>query len=282
MQVRVIDYQSENAAAEFAQGLHEIGFAVLSNHPVPQHLIDQAYEDWYAFFKSDQKEQYAFDPMTHDGYVSTELSETAKGFEIKDIKEFYHYFPGGRCPDTCMPNTAELAAAMKNMAETLLGWIEKNAPEDVQAKLLMPLSEMIENSEHTLLRLIHYPPLTGHEPEGAVRAAEHGDINLLTVLPAATAEGLQVKGTEGEWLDVPVNPGWIVINIGDMLAEASGHYYPSTLHRVTNPVGEAAKQSRLSLPLFLHPRDEVRLSDRYTAGAYRKERFDELGLSDIK
>jgi len=279
MSIKVIDYTSKNAPAEFAAGLHEIGFAVLSHHSIPQTLIDKAYEDWYAFFKSGDKAAYAFDPIAHDGYISKELSETAKGYDKKDIKEFYHYFPGSsRCPTSCQPVTEQLAFAMRTLAETLLSWIEANAPLAVKLRFSMPLTEMIKESEHTLFRLIHYPPLTGNEPEGAVRAAAHGDINLLTVLPAATAEGLQVKDKMGNWLDVPVNPGWIVVNIGDMLSEASGHYYPSTLHRVINPTGEAAKASRLSMPLFLHPRPEVKLSDRYTADSYRAERFAELGL----
>ena len=126
--------------------------------------------------------------------------------------------------------------------------------------------------------MLHYPPLRGDEPEGAVRAAEHGDINLLTILPAATAEGLQAKMSNDEWVDVPINKNWIIINSGDMLEEATGFYYPSTKHRVLNPTGEAAKKPRLSMPLFLHPRDDVKLSDRYTAHSYRMERYGELGL----
>ena len=78
---------------------------------------------------------------------------------------------------------------------------------------------------------------------------------------------------------MPINPGWVIVNVGDMLQEATGYYYPSTLHRVTNPTGEDAKQSRLSMPLFLHPSDTIRLSNRYTAGEYRMERYAELGLN---
>lgn len=280
MQVKVIDFQSANAPAEFTEGLREIGFAVIANHPIAQQLIDQAYADWYAFFRSSEavKNEFTFNAKTHEGYVSTELSETAKGHDKKDLKEFYHYYSGGRCPAGCADVTEHLSKEMKQLAEVLLGWVEANSPEEVKKNFSMPLPEMIKDSHHTLLRLIHYPPLTGHEPDDAVRAAAHGDINLLTVLPAATAEGLQVKDQDGNWLDVPVNPGWIVINIGDMLQEASGHYFPSTLHRVTNPTGEAARESRLSMPLFLHPRDEVVLSDRHTAASYRAERFAELGL----
>lgn len=278
MQVRVVDFTSKTAPADFAAGLKEIGFAVISNHPISQALVDNAYSVWGDFFKSHEKHDFAFDRKTHDGYVSSELSETAKGYSVKDIKEFYHYYAGRRCPASCRDVTVALSEALTSMAGTLLSWIEDNAPESVRKNFSMPLCDMIKSSELTLFRMIHYPPLSGHEPEGAVRAAAHEDINLITLLPAATAEGLQVKDADGNWLDVPINPGWIIVNVGDMLQECSGHYYPSTSHRVLNPTGEAAKQSRLSMPLFLHPRDEVVLSKRHTAGSYRIERYKELGL----
>ena len=278
MQVRIIDYKSPTAGKDFAAGLKEIGFAVIANHPISNQLIDQAYTLWYDFFKSSEKNNYPFNPATHEGYISTEMSETAKGYTAKDLKEFYHYYLGKTCPEACRETTHDLATQLNAMAGTLLKWVDDNAPEEVSSKFSMRLPEMIKDSEHTLFRLIHYPPLTGNEPKDAVRSAAHEDINLLTLLPAATASGLQVKNAEGEWLDVPINPGWIIVNVGDMLQECSGHYYPSTTHRVLNPVGEAAKQSRLSMPLFLHPREEVRLSPRHTAGSYRKERFEEIGL----
>ena len=278
MEVKVVDYRSNTVQKDFSAALKEIGFAVIFNHPVDNELIDRVYEDWYAFFCSDEKYQYEFNNKTHDGYIPLSLSETAKGNDIKDIKEFYHLFPHGRCPENLKSQTMKLYQNMFDMAKTLLGWVQENTPEEITHKLSMPLSEMLKDSEHTLIRLIHYPPLTGNEPADAVRAAAHEDINLLTLLPAATAEGLQVKDAEGNWLTVPINPGWIIVNAGDMLQECTDFYYPSTTHRVINPVGESAKQSRLSMPLFLHPRDTVRLSDRHTAGSYRAERFAELGL----
>ena len=135
---------------------------------------------------------------------------------------------------------------------------------------------MIKGCDQTLLRVLHYPPLRGDEEAGAVRAAAHGDINLLTLLPAATEPGLQVLGKDHAWHDVPCDFGLLIVNIGDMLQEASGHYYPSTVHRVLNPTGEARFKPRISLPLFLHPRREVVLSERYTVESYFNERMEEL------
>lgn len=278
MQIRVIDYRSQHAPAEFAAGLKEIGFAVLTNHPISQSVIDKVYEQWYAFFKSDEKNDYPVDPETQEGYVSPQLSEIAKGYDKKDLKEFFNYYAGKACPASCVEVTKTLSEALTSMASTLLTWVNDHAPSEVQAKFSMPLPQMIENADRVLFRVIHYPPLTGDEPVGAVRAAAHEDINLLTLLPAATAKGLQVKDANGNWLDVPVNPGWIIVNAGDMLQECSGHYYISTTHRVLNPTGEEAKQSRLSMPLFLHPRSDVVLSSRYTADSYLHERLKELGL----
>src|SRR5690606_10067426 len=98
MSISVIDFQSPTAGKEFAAGLKEIGFAVIANHPISTHLIDQVYSEWYAFFKSPEKFNYPFDPVTHTGYISTDMSETAKGHTLKDLKEFYHYYLGKECP----------------------------------------------------------------------------------------------------------------------------------------------------------------------------------------
>ena len=127
-----------------------------------------------------------------------------------------------------------------------------------------------------LLRILHYPPLTGDEEPAAIRAAAHEDINLITILPAANEPGLQVLATDGSWLEVPCDFGNLIVNIGDMLQEVSGGYFPSTTHRVVNPEGSDKTVGRISLPLFCHPRPEVVLSERYTADGYLQERLREL------
>lgn len=279
MAVKVIDYRDKQAPQQFAMGLKETGFAVITHHPLSVPLIDETYAKWYEFFHSPDRFNFTFDKKTHDGYSSPSLSETAKGYNKKDLKEFYHFYPWGRCPESTKAVTLALYHDLNQMAGTLLSWIEGYLPKNISAKLSMPLSEMIKDSQVTLFRLIHYPPLTGQEEPGALRAAPHEDINLITLLPAATAKGLQVKNRQGEWLDVPCDPGWIIVNVGDMLQECTEHYYPSTTHRVVNPTGEDAKKPRLSMPLFLHPCDNVQISARHTAKSYRWERYKELGLT---
>lgn len=278
MNVQVVDYQAPDAAARFTESLRETGFGVLKNHPIPQALVEDIYREWLDFFNTEAKHRYAFDRQNQDGYFSTEISETAKGYTVKDIKEYYHIYPWGRFPQEVSDAARRYYDLANQLAAELLSWVEANTPADVKVRFSMPLADMIHDSRKTLLRVLRYPPLTGNEPAGALRAAAHEDINLLTVLPAANEPGLQVKDAEGNWYDVPCDFGTLVINTGDMLQEASGGYYPSTSHRVVNPTGEGRFKSRVSLPLFLHPRDDVRLSERYTAGSYLEERLRELGV----
>lgn len=279
MFITPVDFTSPSAAKDFTESLHNTGFGVLTNHPLSQSLLNTVYAEWYAFFQNDAKHNYAFDPNKYDGYFSPQVSETAKGNTKRDLKEFYHLYPWGRYPAEISNAAREYYAQGAALAATLLGWVEQYTPSEVKAKYSMPLSQMIEASEQTLLRVLHYPPLRGDEEPGAVRAAAHGDINLLTILPAATASGLQVLGKDQAWHDVPCDFGMLIVNIGDMLEEASAGYYPSTIHRVLNPTGDEAKKSRVSLPLFLHPRPDVVLSERHTAGTYLAERLRELGMN---
>lgn len=278
MQVKVVDYRAADAAEQFTRSLHETGFGVLVNHPLQQALVEKIYADWLAFFNGSDKQGYAFSAATQDGYFSTEISETAKGHTQKDIKEYFHVYPWGRIPPQLKTDALDYYAQANRLAQQLLSWVQQHTPAEIAAGYSEPLSQMIEGSRLTLLRVLRYPPLTGQEPAGSLRAAPHGDINLLTILPAANEPGLQVLSKDGQWLDVPSDFGMLIINIGDMLQEASQGYYPSTQHRVVNPTGEGAKKSRVSLPLFLHPREEVVLSRRYTAHSYLEERLRELGV----
>jgi isopenicillin N synthase-like dioxygenase len=239
-------------------------------------LVEGIYEEWLQFFKTEAKHQYPQDPVKLDGYFSPAVSETAKNNDKRDLKEFFHIYPWGRYPAEVSDAARRYYQQGSALAATLLGWVEAHSPAEVRALYSMPLPKMIEGSDHTLLRVLHYPPLLGTEEPGAVRAAAHGDINLLTILPAATEPGLQVLGKDGAWHDVPCDFGLLIVNIGDMLEEASGHYYPSTVHRVLNPEGEGRFKSRISLPLFLHPQRDVVLSERYTVGSYFEERMNEL------
>ena len=276
MHLPIVDFTSPTAPQDFCKSLHETGFGVLRNHPLDQSLVQGIYDEWLGFFQSDAKNKYAQDPVKFDGYFSPKVSEKAKNHSKKDVKEFFHIYPWGRYPEEVSDAARRYYGLASHLATTLLQWVDDNSPPEVKARYSMPLSRMLDGSDHTLLRVLHYPPLTGQEEPGAVRAAAHGDINLLTILPAATEPGLQLLGKDDSWHDVPCDFGLLIVNIGDMLEEASGRYFPSTVHRVLNPKGEAAQKPRISLPLFLHPVRDVVLSKRCTVGSYFDERMQEL------
>lgn len=276
MNVLKVDFEKPEAKSLFAQSLHETGFAILENHPIDIQLIDDIYEEWMGFFSNEGKYNYLFNSETQDGYFPQSVSEKAKGAQVKDIKEFYHFYPWGKFPRTLSYKTARMYQQLNLLAQDLLAWLEEYLPSGIAQNLTMPLSDMIKDSQQTLLRILHYPPLTGSEPEGAIRAAAHEDINLLTLLVGATTSGLQVKDNWGNWYDVPCDKRWIVVNNADMLSLATNNYYRSTTHRVVNPQG--INTSRLSMPLFLHPRPDVSLSKEKTAKEYLNERLLELGL----
>lgn len=277
MHVLTADYRANNAKEVFVESLRNTGFAVVSHHPISAKLVDDTYSEWRDFFSSPDKQTYLFTVETQDGYFPFR-SENAKYTDVKDLKEFYHYYPWGKFPVNLSNKTETLYNDMSALASTLLSWIEELTPVNIKSQFSMPLTEMIKASPRTLLRILNYPPLIGDEKPGEVRAAAHEDINLITLLPAATTTGLEVLDVKGNWHKVPCDHGTIVVNVGDMLEMCSNHYYKSTTHQVVNPEGPAAKEQRLSMPLFLHPNDDVRLSDTHTAKSYLFERMKELGL----
>ena len=254
--IKTVDFQSKKAPEEFVNSLVKTGFAVVKNHSIDFNLINKVYDIWDDFFKSDDKFNYLFDLEKQDGYFPIK-SENAKGSSLKDIKEFYHiYLPWGRIPPG----------------------LSKDTPQNIKNNFSIPLYDMIDKSDTNLLRIIHYPPIKDKDDKNALRAAAHEDINLITILLSGSEPGLQVQDSNSNWIDVESDYGSLIVNIGDMLQECSNGYYPSTSHRVVNPKGEDNNKSRYSMPFFLHPRDEVILSEKYTAKSYLDERLKELGL----
>ncbi|RBJ69550.1 isopenicillin N synthase family oxygenase, partial [Pseudomonas sp. MWU12-2534b] len=159
--------------------------------------------DWLGFFNSEEKFDYAYSVEKQDGWFSPEVSETAKGATLKDIKEYFHIYPWGRVPGKLKADADRYYGIANKLARELLSWVQQYTPADIAANYREPLSHMIEGSQQTLLLVLRYPPLTGNEPAGSLRAAAHGDINLLTILPAANEPGLQVQDKNGDWIDVP-------------------------------------------------------------------------------
>ena len=271
-----ISYADEAFPQQFMASLQHYGFAAVTEHPLDAQRIHRIYRDWHQFFASGQADDFEMDPLRQDGYFSLQQAEHAKGFTDRDFKEYFQFYPWGRCPATLRDDLAAHFVAAVNLGAVLLNMIADRLPETITHTLSEPLGHMIQRSEQSMLRVLHYPPVPADH--AVMRAAPHEDINLLTLLPAADGPGLELQLRNGEWVSVPNKPGQLIVNIGDMLQEVTGGYLPSTTHRVATPEGAAQTTSRMSLPLFLHPRPEVVLSTRYTAARYLSQRLDELGV----
>ena len=287
MDILTASYEDPQASQRIPQSLVNTGFAVLTDHPIDYSLVQDVYAEWATFFNSQEKHTIdnSVEKRGNPGYFPIS-SENAKDSAIKDFKEFYHYYRWYNLPDSVSKKSIMLFEQLEALAVKLLTWIHLATPEHIRHQYSMPLWEMVNTSPTTLMRFLHYPPITNQEDyDNIVRAGEHEDICLLTLLPAATAQGLQVKDINGKWHDVDCNPKAIVINAGDMLQMASQGYYKSTTHRVVHPKDERAAISRYSIPLFLHPHPEVKLSKDHTQESYLQERLIELGLfseDDVK
>ena len=276
MQIETVDYTASDAPEKLARSLRETGFAVLANHPISPERIDAAYDLWGGFFASDDKSDYLRDYEKQDGYFPFK-SEHAKDAAKKDLKEFYHVYPWGRVPDRLQGATRQLYDDLTSIGVELLSWLDQQMPETLQANLSLPLHDMMNASQQSLLRILHYPPVGEDEDAAAIRAAAHEDINLITLLLAGSQPGLQARDKQGNWHDVPCDPGMITINNGDMLSLATDGYFPSTTHRVVNP-DVKMNLSRYSMPMFLHPRPDVKLRHDFTAEQFLQKRLREIGL----
>lgn len=273
-EVLAVSPKDKDAPEKFAKSLRETGFAVIKDHDIDMSEISAMYDVWSEYFANDAKLTDATeigDPSGYFGYKS----ENAKGQSQKDLKEFYHVYQNRDVPGDVEKVTRNFHARMIGLGQTLLGWLDDVTPQEVKDVTSMPYVNMIDNSESHLLRVLHYPPLPEEVEQGEVRAAAHGDINLITLLVTGSEPGLQAQDVNGNWHDIPCGTGYINVNAGDMLEQASGGYYPSTIHRVVNPP-KKENRSRYSLPLFMHPRPDVRL-DHQTAGEFLEERLKEIG-----
>lgn len=281
MKIETCDYQLLNQKTgllsegiKLIKSLRDTGFAVIVNHNISKELVTKMYNNSLMMFSNEfYKSAYLHDETSQSGYFPFK-SENAKNAQHKDLKEFWHIF-GNRfldCPVETWDATEEYFEKAEEMGLALLDVIEKLTPSMNSVEW----SQNTYNSKTTLLRLLYYPPIE-NALEGEIRAAEHEDINLITLLPFATTAGLEVKDNEGNWHRVETEQdNAIIINVGDMLQELTNGYYKSTTHRVVNP--EDATKSRYSMPLFIHPQDDFLLSDRYTAKEYLDERLKEIGL----
>ncbi|MCB0383187.1 MAG: isopenicillin N synthase family oxygenase [Psychroserpens sp.] len=288
---------------EIGKAYEEIGFVALKGHFLDDALVDKLYGEVKNFFSLpvETKRKYEIEGIAGQrGYISFG-KESAKGKKEGDLKEFWHF--GQYVEDD--PERAkeypenvivEELPEFNKVGKEAYGMLEKTAKYVLRALALhLGLNETyFDNYIHngnSILRPIHYPPITS-EPENAVRAAAHGDINLITLLMGAQGRGLQVQNHKGEWIDAIAEPDELMINVGDMLSRHTNNKLKSTIHRVVNPPRELWGTSRYSIPFFMHPISEMKLNvldscidedhpkqfDDITAGEFLDERLIELGL----
>lgn len=295
--------EAERAAFvdEIGKAFHEVGFVGVRNHGVPQELVDGFYKASKEFFSQpvNVKRSYQIPGLAGQRGYTSFGTEKAKQSQVADLKEFYQIGQVNDNPDKeeypDNPKTSEVPEF------TDLGFELYKAFEQSGGQLLRAIALHLELEEdyfeakidngHSILRSIHYPPIT-NEPKSAIRAEQHEDINLITLLVGASAGGLQLLNAEEKWLDIVPGEDEIVINVGDMLQRLTNNYLISTTHRVVNPPKSEWHKPRLSIPFFLHPKSDMSLNcldfcvtderpiqyEPTTAGDYLDERLREIGL----
>ncbi len=292
--------------SEFVQNLgkayEEIGFVAVKNHGISDELIADLYEYVQQFFSLplEQKKQYEIKGMAGQRGYTSFGKEHAKGSEAPDLKEFFQYgqvardnFSEVNYPDNV--SVKEIQDFDITLAEAYRAF-EKSGTALLQAIALYLgldenyFDEFVYNG-NSILRSIHYPPITT-EPVSAIRAEQHEDINLITLLVGASADGLEILSKQDKWVPVTSLPEQIVVNVGDMLQRLTNNKLCSTTHRVVNPERQFWHTSRFSIPFFLHSKttmslrclenciDEThpKIYDDTTAGEYLDERLREIGL----
>lgn len=295
--------QKQKFVHELGNAFEEVGFVSVKNHGVSRELIDAYYDAVKKFFAMSREQKKKYEKVElagQRGYTSFG-KETAKGYDAPDLKEFWQMgqIVEGETlsKEDYLDNIAvDEVPEFFELGQKLFKAFEGSALELLRAIAIhlgigeFYFDQYIHNG-NSILRAIHYPPIVS-EPKSAVRAEQHEDINLITLLVGASAEGLQLLNRQKEWLDITAPEGCLVVNVGDMLQRLTNNKLKSTTHRVVNPPREKWHTSRFSIPFFTHPRSEMRLdclpscvSEKHpiayspiSAGEYLNERLVEIGL----
>jgi isopenicillin N synthase-like dioxygenase len=296
-------FQKKQFVRTLGKAYEDVGFVAVSNHGIPADLITALYKQVQTFFAlpTEVKRKYErVDLAGQRGYTSFG-KEHAKGSVLPDLKEFFQF---GQLVEDDDPIQKEYPDNIKvnevpELYNTFLKayrYFEKSGTSLLRAiALFLELDEkyfdpFIDNG-NSILRAIHYPPITS-EPKSAIRAEQHEDINLITLLVGASADGLQILDKKNEWVAATAAPDQIVVNVGDMLQRLTNNRLRSTTHRVINPPKALWGTPRFSIPFFLHPKSDMSLAclesciseqhrkqyEDTLAGAYLDERLQEIGL----
>jgi isopenicillin N synthase-like dioxygenase len=295
--------RKEKFIKEIGSAFENIGFVALSGHFLSDDLVKDLYDEVKKFFNLPQeiKDSYEIEGIGGQRGYTSFGKEHAKGRKEGDLKEFWHFGQFVEDDPTLEAEypenvTVKELPEFNKVGKETYKMLEKTAKYVLRALAIhldLPetyFDEYIKNG-NSILRPIHYPPIT-NEPKNAVRAAAHGDINLITLLMGAHGRGLQVQNHKGEWVDAIATTDQLMINVGDMLSRLSNEKLKSTVHRVVNPPRELWSTSRYSIPFFMHPISNMPLDclenciveehpkhfEDITAGEFLNERLIDLGL----
>lgn len=288
---------------DLGKAFHEVGFVAVVNHGIPKQLVDGFYNASKAFFALPDavKAQYEVPGLAGQRGFTSFGKEHAKQSKVADLKEFFQIgqeVPAGHPLKAEYPENVSVSETPEF---TQLGRELYQAFEKAGGQLLEAIAIHLDLEPdyfsryiaqgNSILRSIYYPPITT-EPASAIRAEQHEDINLITLLVGASAGGLELLNSENKWVPIMPEADEIVINVGDMLQRLTNDYLKSTTHRVVNPPREEWHLPRLSIPFFLHPVSSMRLDclpacvtadnplhyEPISAGEYLDERLREIGL----
>ena len=292
----------DNLVEEFSNSLgtsfNQTGFAIINNHGLTEEMTKNLYATIKSFFDLDDNKKIKYyhpDLYGQRGYV-IKGQEHAKGSSKGDLKEFFHIGnPVISNPKNIWPIEVNDFEKIGNEAYLTLENIGLTILESIAIYLGLErkyFTEKVKGGE-SIMRSIHYYPLNENDVEdGAVRAAAHGDINLITLLMGASADGLEILTKDKKWIPIISEPDQLVINVGDMLERLTNKKLMSTIHRVVNPSKEKLNTSRYSIPFFMHPKPQMDLTcldscidkdnpksfDDMTAGEFLEQRLKEIGL----
>ncbi len=307
--VDLADFLSGDSAKKdaFVQSLgaayEQVGFVAVKNHGLSDELIAKLYKYVETFFSlpTEEKKRYEIPELAGQRGFTSFGREHAKGSDAPDLKEFFQFgqmVEDGDSVKEVYPDNVQVTQLpeFNPTLENAYKMYEKTGAALLQAIALYLNLEEHYFDEHihngnSILRCIHYPPITV-APKNAIRAEQHEDINLITLLVGASADGLEILNKQGEWIGVTALPEQIVVNVGDMLQRLTNNKLRSSTHRVVNPPKEKWHTPRFSMPFFLHPRSEMSLTclencideshpkafEDITAGEYLDERLREIGL----
>ena len=294
--------QKNDFVNKLGKAFEEVGFVIVKNHGISEDLITSLYQEAKQFFSlsAEIKEKYKRPELAGQRGYTSFGTERAKGYDAPDLKEFFQFgqveynndrtgqYPCNVFVEEIPMFTETMLAAYKSFEKSGTSLLQDIA-------LFLGLDDnyfdnYVDNG-NSILRAIYYPPIT-EEPRSALRAEQHEDINLITLLVGASAEGLQVLNMQSDWVTVTSLPEQIVVNVGDMLQRLTNNRLKSTTHRVVNPPKENWSIPRYSIPFFLHPVSNMSLAcldscindtnpkayPDYTAGEYLDERLVEIGL----